>query len=109
MEMNVRFSLKTICIFIFVVIKYDEVVKLTEFEKNHTENEEQEINNFSKKFKKYFRVGAIFGIMYGLTFGWMWGKKGMIFGPLIGLGVGTILAILFTIDKRHKIDRDNFL
>lgn len=107
--MNARFRLKTICIFISIVIKCDEVIRLSELEKNHFETEEQEINKFARKFKKYFKVAAILGICYGLTIGWMWGKKGMIFGPLIGLGVGTLLALLFTVDKREKIDRDNFL
>jgi len=79
-------------------------------DKKKLTEKDKEIDKKWSKFFNYFRMTTIVGIAYGLLFGWMWGKKGLIYGPILGIVVGTILALLFTFDKRNQhIDRDQYL
>ena len=42
-----------------------------------------------EEFLGYVKVSAFVGTAYGLLFGWMWGIKGLIIGPLMGFLAGV--------------------
>ena len=89
----------------------NEIEKSKEREKEvEAETEKYEKEKRKKKIeelKEYLRVSVAVGGMIGVSIGWMWGIKGMLLGPVIGMGVCGILSLIFTFyDKNFWVHND---
>ena len=70
-------------------------------------NQQKEIDDKFKEFFNYLKIGLFIGVTFGLILGWMWGLKGLLYGPLIGVGFGIALAIIFTVHKGSMLAPNN--
>lgn len=73
--------------------------KEVELEKEKYEKEKRKKK--IAELKEYMRVAAAVGFMMGCSMGWMWGLKGMIIGPILGVAVCSVLALIFTFYEKN--------
>lgn len=76
--------------------KEKEAEKIETEESEITEKKREKKPEKLENFIEYIKASCFIGTAFGLTVGWMWGWKGFIFGPLIGMAVGFFMSVLFS-------------
>ena len=76
--------------------KKNDIKKAEEKEEEKKENKIEQKPEKLDNFLQYVKASCFIGTAFGVTVGWMWGWKGFIFGPLIGMAVGFFMSVLFS-------------